>query len=127
MAQHTTAHFGFIFSVVPPGNDTICPFRYDESHTQKHSHLQTPEVSYVRLQVLTAASTKMTAFWEIAACTLLEVDRRSNETTQRSILESCNLHQKFHPANVMVYWLIILLRVSEIPRSKQDPKCGYFG
>jgi hypothetical protein len=30
----------------------------------------------VRFQVLTAASTKMTAFWDIAPCSLVEVDRR---------------------------------------------------
>jgi hypothetical protein len=37
-----------------------------------------PEVSVyvVRSQVLTAASMKMTAFWDIALCSLVEVDRR---------------------------------------------------
>jgi hypothetical protein len=30
----------------------------------------------VRFQVLTAASMKVTAFWDIAPCSLVEVDRR---------------------------------------------------
>jgi hypothetical protein len=31
---------------------------------------------YVRFQVITTASTKMTAFWDIEPCSLVEVDRR---------------------------------------------------
>jgi hypothetical protein len=31
-------------------------------------------VGYVRFQVLSAASMKMTVFWDIVACSLVEVD-----------------------------------------------------
>jgi hypothetical protein len=31
---------------------------------------------YVRLKVLTVACTKMTVFWDMAPCSLIEVDRR---------------------------------------------------
>jgi hypothetical protein len=30
---------------------------------------------YVRFQVLTAASTKVTVFWDVAPCSLVEIDR----------------------------------------------------
>jgi hypothetical protein len=51
--------------------------------TQKHfggqaTGLKTPpnHVSVVRFQVPTAASMKMTVFWDVAPCNLVEVDRR---------------------------------------------------
>jgi hypothetical protein len=36
---------------------------------------------YVRFQVLTVASMKITVFWDIAPCRLVEIDRRSRDST----------------------------------------------
>jgi hypothetical protein len=39
-------------------------------------HILFLQESLVRFQVLTAVTMKMTAFWDIAACSLVEDDRR---------------------------------------------------
>jgi hypothetical protein len=65
----------------------------------------------VRFQVLTAATMKVTVFWDIAPCSLVQIDRRFkgvslmmelvslsetsanfHETTRRNIPEYCQLH-----------------------------------
>jgi protein transport protein SEC31 len=43
--------------------------KYDQWHVSVHSNRES-----VRLHVLTVASMKMTAFWVIALCSLIEVD-----------------------------------------------------
>jgi hypothetical protein len=80
-----------------------------------NNEIQTYLIELVRFQVLTAASMKMTAFWNTAPCSLVEVDRRFrgayclhqgtsetfvyfNETTRSCIPESC----PFNLASVFV-------------------------
>jgi hypothetical protein len=46
--------------------------------------------SYVRFQVLTAESMKMTVFWDVAPCSLVENDRNFGST-------HCLHHQGYHP------------------------------
>jgi hypothetical protein len=57
---------------------------------------------YLRFQVFTVASLTIKAFWYIAPCSLVEVDRRFStsetsgyfyETTQRYIPEGCHLQK----------------------------------
>jgi hypothetical protein len=44
---------------------------------------------HVRFQVLTAASTKMRAFWNIAPCSLVEVDRRFRGRKYLNVVSIC--------------------------------------
>jgi hypothetical protein len=58
----------------------------------------------VRFEVLTAASMKMTVFWYIAPCSLVEIDRRfrgayclhnqGSAPTRRNIPEGCHVHTR---------------------------------
>jgi hypothetical protein len=48
----------------------------DAAHKNKQLNYYYYYYYYLRVQVLTAGSMKMTAFWDIASCILIEVDRR---------------------------------------------------
>jgi hypothetical protein len=47
----------------------------------KHGNELSDRNFLVRFQVLTAASTKMAAFWDIAPCSFVEVNRRFRYST----------------------------------------------
>jgi hypothetical protein len=46
---------------------------------------------HVRFQVLTAASLKMTAFWDVAPCSVVEIGRRFRDATA-SIMKAMGTH-----------------------------------
>jgi hypothetical protein len=56
----------------------------------------------MRFQVLAAATLKLTAFWDIASCTLVEVCRQMRiasiirATTRRYIPEACHLQPPYN-------------------------------
>jgi hypothetical protein len=59
--------------------DTVLLYVLPPSHCT-HKSLRT-EISYIRFQVLTAASMKMTVFWVVAWCSLVEVYQCFSSTT----------------------------------------------
>jgi hypothetical protein len=97
----------------------------------------------VRFQVLSAAIIKMTAFWDIAPCSLVEVDGPEDgavytfetsvnfyETIRRNITEGCHLNE-IHINKMLCVWhsnlyfFIIILHRSMNPNEPLVIKLNY--
>jgi hypothetical protein len=79
--------------------------RKNERNKQK---IDVKNCKYVRFQVLTDASTKMTAFWNTEPCSLVVVDRRFRDVAMNSMILHGAVSQK---AVIFNCYYVITLRM----------------
>jgi hypothetical protein len=64
-------------------------------HSTHHCQKETIQAELlVRYQVLTAASVKVTVFWDIAPCSLVEIDRRFRRTIALMMMEAESISEE---------------------------------
>jgi hypothetical protein len=73
-------------------------------------------------KVFTAASIKMTAFWDIASCSLVEVDRRFRVLTV-SVIRRYQEAVRMSRSKMAVFWVVAPCSLVEIYQHFRGPCC----